>query len=373
MLVGVVASITGILSYFHVNKSGFTKEIKRNVRDIGSNVVILPKDVDQVSYHEQGGYSEVTMPELVVEQLLAHKASLNHLIPMLERKEEVSHDGRKNPARIVGISASIPMPGRPKAPMQKALKEGMVQVGSSLAQKLSIDRDNPGSLEITGQTFQVERVNKASGTWQDGVVFIDLKAAQKLFQQEGQISRIEAIECTSEKCEELGVTPNVVLTNELVSITDQAQILRRSEMANARTAIRNMSSANLSLLSNVLWVFLVVTILLLTLWNTTQRKSEIGVFRAIGFGQGKIVRTFLARSLYLAIAGAVVGVMTGSLFSFFQMQSAFSVTGKKVSIDWMAGCTIGGLAIMLAILAAAIPSMIAASKHPADIIGKDSV
>lgn len=43
----VVASVTGVLAYFSVNDVSFQKEIGRNVRDIGSNVVILPAEVDR--------------------------------------------------------------------------------------------------------------------------------------------------------------------------------------------------------------------------------------------------------------------------------------------------------------------------------------
>ena len=115
----IVASVTGTLAYFSVNDASFQKEIGRNVRDLGSNVVILPAAVDQYSYHLEGGYSEITMDADLVSKLIEYRASLNHLIPMLERRAMCSTGDRQSIGRVVGLSASIAMPDRPKAPMQR--------------------------------------------------------------------------------------------------------------------------------------------------------------------------------------------------------------------------------------------------------------
>lgn len=372
LLVVIVGAITGLLSFFSVNKAGYQKEVARSARDIGSNVVILPSSVDQVAYHANGGYSKETMSDEVIEQLIEYKASLNHLIPMLEVNTDVQQGEQKSEARVVGIAASIPMPGRPKAPMQKAVKENTVQVGSSLARKLEINRDLPGSLMIKDREFQISRVNAESGTWQDAVVFMNLIDAQTVFNKPHQLSRIEAIECTSEKCEEFGVTSTEVLTHELTNITDKAQLLRRQKIAAARTSLRNLSVENARLLSNVLWIFLAVSIIAFSTWNTLQRSSEIGLFRAVGFGTGKILATFSIRGVCLSVLGTVVGVAIGALISLQQVQTIFANTGRKISLDWLELSWIGLLVVLLSTFATMIPAMIGASQHPASIIGKDS-
>lgn len=371
IVVAIVSLLTGIVSFFGVNRAGFDREVKRNTRDIGSNVVILPSNVDQVAYHNDGGFSDQTMTEDVVKQLIEHKASLNHLIPMLEVKQEISHGGKSETTRIVGISASIPMPGRPKAPMQKAVQGGTVQIGSALAKRLAISNDQPAEVSIGGKLIPVSRVNRETGTWQDSAAFMDLKVAQEVFDLKGRISRIEAIECTSEKCRELGLSSTVVLTNELATATDKAQILRRKNMADARVNIRNMSGANLLLLTNAMWFLLVATTSIFAASNAIQRKSEIGLFRAIGFTRRRILGILVSRSVFLAITGTVIGVIAGSLLSVWLSGAVFSSTGNKIAVDALAMLWIGLIAVALSGLATLIPAMIAASRHPAEIIGKD--
>ncbi len=249
----IVAAITGALAYFAVNNSGYQREVTRGARDIGSNVVILPAAVDQFQYHADGEFSDVTMQGSLVNDQLEHKASLNHLIPILDRRTGFSHGERSTAARVVGIAASTHMPGRPKAKMQKTIDQGKVQLGSSLEEKLGVGRDDNSEIQINGQSFTVGRVNSAIGTWQDACAFLNLDDTQSLFDLPGKISRIEAIECASEQCELTGKKPDVVLANELAAVTGDALIFRREKMADARSKIRVVSRENPGLLKNMLW------------------------------------------------------------------------------------------------------------------------
>ena len=368
----VVASVTGVLAYFSVNDASFQKEIGRNVRDIGSNVVILPAGVDQYAYHLEGGYSEITMAANLVSQLIEHRASLNHLIPMLERRVMCTAGDRQSIGRVVGLSASIAMPDRPKAPMQRSIPVGELQLGSELARELGVDRDVKAEVTIAKQVFKVQRVNRASGTWQDSAAFIDLKSAQKIFELPKQISRIEAIECTSEQCEASGLQSSVILNNEIEKITDEASFLRKEEMAEARLNVRSVSRENFLMLQNVLWVFLGFTVLGLAMLNSLRRKSEIGVLQAVGYGRWRVASLFLVRSMLLSVTGAVVGVTVGMLASIEQASRLFVITGQKSSLDWNAAMTIGGVAFLLAVLGGCVPALLAAGENPADVIGRDS-
>ena len=274
-------------------------------------------------------------------------------------------------ARVVGVSASIPVPGRPKAPMQKSIATGKVQLGSELAKSLGVDRDTKQAVNIAGSQFEVDRVNRSNGTWQDGAAIMDLQTAQNLFELPGKISRIEAIECTQEKCEATGLQSDVVLANELASITDQAVLLRRQQMAQARLNVRVLSQQNMRLLNNLLWVFLTLAFVALAALNTLQRRSEIGILQAVGYGWTKVAVLFVLRAFLLSLLGCVVGIVGGSLASWWQSKQVFTATGQKFSIDWTAGLTVALIAITLSSLAALIPALVSASQHPADLIGRE--
>ena len=373
LMVVIVGSLIAALTYFTVNNAGFQREIGRNARDIGSNVVILPAEVDQFRYHSEGGYSEVTMNDQVVQQLLEYKASLNHLIPMLERRVECVSQQNKITARLIGISASIPVPGRPKAPMQKAIKKGQVQLGATAAKRLGIPRDaNGATVTIYDQRFTVGRINRVSGTWQDAAILIDLESIQTLLDLPNRLSRIEAIECTQEQCAATGLTSDVVLANELTRITDQAVLLRKEKMADARSSIRVLSNNNLALLRNALWMLLALAIAGLATLNSLHRQSEVGVLQSVGYGQTKVAVLFALRSLVLTLIAATMGIGVGACVAYWQSEPVFESTGNKFAVDWLATSYIGLLAMLLSVAASLLPAVLASTKHPAELIGRES-
>lgn len=366
----VVAAVAGALTFFCVNRAGLVKEIIRNSRDIGSNIVILPAQTDQVAYHIDGGYTEETMPQEVLDQLIEYRASLNHLIPMFERKTQISFGRSAVESRVVGLTASVPMPGRPKSPMQRAVDEGKVQLGIQVATRLGIARDAKPTVSVAGKEFQVQRVNRETGTWQDGAVFMELSESQSLFGLPRRLSRIEAIECTSEKCALTGLKPDVVLRNEMIQITDQAQLMRRETIADARQSIRTVTGQNMELLEIVLWIAVLISVGALTGLNAQQRQSEIGVMRALGHSRAFIMVLFVGRSLVLSAIGASFGMLMGAGLALWLSRELFIETGSKFAIVWPQAIEVVVVTICLSALAASVPSILAATKHPADVIGK---
>ena len=372
LFLAMVALLVGTVTFFSINRAGYEKEMTRNVRDIGSNVVILPAKVDQMAYHLNGGFATETMSDSVISQLVEYRASLNHLIPMLEIKTEVGFNGQQLPTRVVGISASVPMPGRPKSPMQRALPERQVQLGSQLAESLGVKRDEPAMITLAGQSLKVARVNRSNGTWQDAAILMDLPLAQQIFQKPNQLSRVEAIECTSEECARTGMPSDVVLSNELARITDQAVLLRRDQMADARFDIRSLNQANSKVLQNSLWIMLALVIVSMTSWNAMQRRNEVGVFQAIGYGSAELMLLLVGRSVLLTLIGALLGGFLGAILSYWLSIGAFQTTGKRFAIDWSQPLTIIFVALALAALAASLPAFISATRLPAESIGKES-
>ena len=199
---------------------------------------------------------------------------------------------------------------------------------------------------------------------------MDLETVQLLFDLPGQISRIEAIECASEQCAISGQVPQVVLTNELTRITDQAALLRRGKIADARAGIRQLSRDNADLLQDALWVFLAVAVVGLATLNSFQRQSEIGVLHALGYPPQRIVLLFAGRWLVVAVAGAAIGMALGAGLAF-QRRGLFVETGDKFAIDWTAALVVGAVTVAISTVAACLPAIWSAGRPPADIIGND--
>ena len=81
---------------------------------------------------------------------------------------------------------------------------------------------------------------------------------------------------------------------------------------------------------------------------------------------------FVLRAVVLTILGAAIGIAIGAAIALGQSSSLFAATGKNVSIDWTAAIAIGLIATALAALASGLPAMLAASKSPAELIGREA-
>ena len=97
----------------------------------------------------------------------------------------------------------------------------------------------------------------------------------------------------------------------------------------------------ISLLVGGVGIFTIMTV------AVNERKSEIGIMRAIGASQSRIRDVFLLESIFLSIFGAILGLMTGFMvinlaLSYIQIcqlllhgSTSFSPYSYLSSLDWL--------------------------------------
>ena len=370
LIVLIVAALTGALAFLDASAMGLEREISRTVRDLGSNIAIIPSSASLGEYHRNGGFTLETMPMALVERLTEERLSLNHLIAMLDVETVVTVGDSQRQVHVVGLAASQAVPGRPKAPMQKALKQDTAQLGHAVAAELGLADDSATTLSIAGKDFKVTNVNRATGGWQDSAVLIDLEQAQSLFNQPDRVTRIEAVECTDEKCAATGMTPDVVLADELAKVTNEAKVVRRRAMADGRGAVRFLAGSAFRLTSGSLWLLLVVAVAGLVAANTFQRRSEIALLKALGYGAAQVGSLFVLRALLLVIPAAVAGVVVGNIVVKSQLPALLTKTVAKFEPTFWDSAPLIGYAVVLAALAALIPAMWATTQQPANVLGR---
>ena len=105
--------------------------------------------------------------------------------------------------------------------------------------------------------------------------------------------------------------------------------------------------------------------------NVMQRRNEIGLMRAIGFGTIKISALFFERAAFAGIIGAIVGFALGTWISLEFVTEVFKVTARSIKpiygLLWQALW----MAPLFATMSAFIPIMYAASQQPAQILKED--
>jgi len=212
-LAGIVAFIVGFLTTAEAAK----RETKRITRDLGFNLRIIPKSTDMDRYWFDG-YSSETMDQDTVNRLAAQEGifmSYNHLMASL--KQPFQLEGRE--VILLGVAPTITSADKKKRPMGYAIKEGTLQLGFQVAQRLG---SKPGDqLTLGDQSFTIAKCLVESGTEQDIYIFGSLGDIQKVLKLDGQINEIKAIDCLCLTADE---EPVKILRQELAKVLPEARL-----------------------------------------------------------------------------------------------------------------------------------------------------
>jgi len=143
---------------------------------------------------------------------------------------------------------------------------------------------------------------------QDGnqTIIVSLPTEQRLT---GKTDAITSATATVDSLENLSSTVTAI-SNALYSLADVT-----SDVGQANAALQPLDSVkNISLYSLIGAVAAGTVIILLTMvMIVRERKREIGVFKAIGFSNIRIMFQFMAEALTLTLLGMVIGVLVGVL------------------------------------------------------------
>ncbi len=116
----------------------------------------------------------------------------------------------------------------------------------------------------------------------------------------------------------------------------------------------------LVLLSSALWITF------LFIGNVSERKSEIGILRAVGVKEKSIMRLFLLKALLIGIFGAVIGYFLGlGIGSVWGGLFSFSLFNLYLFLLVLL------CAPLLSLLAAYIPAAMAARQDPAEVLREE--
>ena len=227
-------------------------------------------------------------------------------------------------------------------------------VGARLAQTLNLE---PGeSLDIKGQLVRVVGVLAENGSQDDDILFIDLSVAQQMMNKPDGISLVEvAALCTACPIEEMVEQISAVLPQGRVTALREAVTLRMETVGQLTRFAMAVSAV----------VIAIGTLVVLTsmLGAVSERRQEIGLFRALGFRQRHIVRVILSEACLISLAGGVVGWALGMGTAVMLAPSVAQVTTRVIWDPLLAVSTVGG-ALLIGLLGSFYPAIYAARLDP---------
>jgi putative ABC transport system permease protein len=269
-----------------------------------------------------------------------------------------------------------------KKPILEPVPPGTLTEGWELHRSLKLRLGDKARL--LGREFTVSALRPERGTKDDITVWINLKEAQELLNRGGRINGILALECVcaADSLDKVRAEISRILPETQV-IEFQSQTLARAEARrraateaaqaiqqekNNRARLRQERESFGGILVPVVVAASAAWIALLSLNNVRQRRSEIGILRALGTGTGQIMAIFLGRAALMGLAGAVPGYTAGWLAGVLWHEAGPSAGTALAPLDPMLGLAVLAGTPLLALLAAWLPAYLAAQKDPAQIL-----
>lgn len=361
-LLAVIIAVALFVSFFTTGQAS-KRETIRLMRNLGYNVRIINKNTDMNKFWSTG-FSDRTMPEEYVSRFASQQNVLyNHLTAVLHKKVS----WRDKEVIVTGLSSTeVAPPDKKKSPMGFVIDRGNVYVGYEIANGFGIEEGD--IIDLFGARFTVARTLSPSGTDDDIRIFGLLGDIQGLFDMKGQINEIKALNCF---CLDEGVDTLVLLRRQLQTLLPEAQVIQVRDKALVREKQRLMAEKYFAFIVPFALIVSAAWIGVLAMINVRERKHEIGVMRAIGYGSGKIAELFLGKALLIGITGAAIGFLIGTGLALTYGPGIFAMTAKK--IEPLFALLLWSLiaAPALSAIASFIPAMIAATQDPASILREE--
>ncbi|GAA4412643.1 ABC transporter permease [Quisquiliibacterium transsilvanicum] len=193
-------------------------------------------------------------------------------------------------------------------------------------------------------------------------VFVPLRLAQSLLDLAGGVSSVD-------------LTVDDIFAAEAVAARLRAQTGLNAEswmQTNAQllAALRNQSMSN-SLIRGFVVAIVAVGIASVLVVSVVQKQREIGILRAMGTSPGRIMLVFLLQGAIHGLVGSLLGVALGiGLLEFFSTvfrnADGSSLFAADVAPAMVA--QVCGLAVLVGLMAAALPARRAAKMDPVQAI-----
>lgn len=214
-----------------------------------------------------------------------------------------------------------------------ASSENVALVGATLATKNSLTVGS--TFTAYGQTITVVGIYTTGNAFQDSGIIMPLTTVQTLTDQAGAVTSVAATVNSSD---------NVASTVTALKSTlgDKADITSQAEQA--ATSVESLQGiASLTLAGVIAAAGAGALIVLLAMILVVrERRREIGVIKAIGGSNAKVISQFIIEGLTITVIGAIIGLGLGVAVSGPMTTSLVTNSQNSTTTTQVAGPGAGG-------------------------------
>lgn len=365
LIIGLLIAIASFVTLFIVSEN-VNKSIAESLDEFGANMIITPKsDGLNLNY---GGVSIVGLTvengslkesDIVKIKSIKNKENLSIIAPKLFNKVTVKPENSSFEKNVIAAGVNF----RDEIRLKKwwkvsgrfPEKSNEILVGNDIAKKLNVSLNQ--KISLNKKEFIVTGILHETGSQDDGLIFIDLKTSQALFNKKDELSLIEiAARCYDCPIQEIVRQTSAKLPDAKVTAIKQTI---ESKMA----AIHSFEHFSFGISTVILVISLLVVFTNVNA-SVNERTKEIGIFMAVGFRKSHIIQVILLEvlisSIVAGLSGFFIGVGAAKIITPVLSMNAESNINYNYSLLFISV----GMAILAGMLASIFPALRAARLDP---------
>ena len=358
LVVGLAIGVATVVALMVATKTMRT-DVATKLDEYGANILVVPRSSDlSLSY---GGVTvasaaydvgELTMDDLERIGTIKNAANVSVVAPKL--LGAVSLGGR--PVLMAGVlfEDEIRLKQWWEVHGVYPLAPNEALAGARLAQTVDLKLDE--TVDVADQRFRIVGILEENGSQDDDILFVDLSVAQQMMDKSRGINLVEiAALCIACPIEEMVRQIGDVLPQARATALRQAVTLRME-------TVGQLSRFALAV-SGVVTAIGGLVVLTTMLGAVSDRRQEIGLFRALGFRQRHVERVILTEAALVSLVGGALGWLIGMAVAALLTPAITNVETPVVWDPLLALMAIGG-ALLAGLLGSIYPAVRAAKLDP---------
>jgi putative ABC transport system permease protein len=301
-LLGISVGIASFVAFLAMG-GGLRNEIKREASALGANLIVTPKG--SCAYEQVSILTGEPLPMTITMEEVAAIAAIPGLrsVPLITEKSAI----RNQPTPVTGVLPQEMMSFKGwqigTGEYFDGLEPGIV-AGAAVARDAKLNLGD--ELVIRGETLAVRGILRETGSRDDGILFIPLPVAQRLYGAGDRVSYIAV------QVDDLARTEEHIITIKEVA---NVGVVSDDQLLKSVLGIVGTVSMTMQLIAAVAVLAAAFGIINTMMTATYERKREIGILQALGARRRVIFTIFLLESGFYGLAGGLVGVIGGLAFS----------------------------------------------------------
>ncbi|OGU77479.1 MAG: hypothetical protein A2V93_00280 [Ignavibacteria bacterium RBG_16_34_14] len=360
LVVGLILSVASVVTLLTVSKN-VNASIAANLDEFGANIIITPKTED-ISINYAGisinsvfynNNNELLTNDVEKIRTIKNKDNISIVAPKLLSVEIINN---KN-VLITGIRFNDEMRLKKWWNVNGKIpsKVNEVLIGSEVKKKLGIKLNR--QLKIRDMDFIVSGILDATGSSDDGMIFMDINESQILLDKRDKVSLIEV----SALCYDCPIEEIVRQTSSVLpgaNVTPIKQTIESKMTAMHRFEHFSFGISLVILIISMLIVFINVNA------SVAERTKEIGIFLAVGFRRAHVMQIILLEVITASLLAGLIGYLIGFLASRFIIPVLTMDESVRIVYDYSLMIFSVGFSLAVGFIASIYPAVRATRLDP---------